>query len=109
MSDSQLWRMTLRQAADGLAARRFSSVELLESTLERLDQTEPLVHAYVTLMDESARREAATADDELSRGTWRGPLHGIPVGVKDLLYTNGVATQAGSRVLEGFIDRKSVV
>lgn len=103
MSDSQLWRLTLRQAADGLAGRRFSSAELLESTLERLDQTEPSVHAYVTLMEESARRDAVAADDELSRGAWRGPLHGIPVGVKDLLYTNGVATQAGSRVLEGFV------
>jgi aspartyl-tRNA(Asn)/glutamyl-tRNA(Gln) amidotransferase subunit A len=75
-----------------------------------MHETEPIVHAYVTLMAESAQRQAATADDELSRGTWRGPLHGIPVGVKDLIYTEGVATQAGSRVLEGFIpDRDATV
>lgn len=103
MSQPELWRLSLREAADGLAARTFSSVELLDSTLARLDQTEPAVHAYVTLMVDSARREAATADDELRRGTWRGPLHGIPVGVKDLLYTEGFPTQAGSRVLEGFV------
>lgn len=103
MSGSDLWRLSLRDAGDGLVARTFSAVELLDSTLERLHRTEPLVHAYVTLMADSARREAATADDELGRGIWRGPLHGIPVGVKDLLYTEGVATQAGSRVLEGFV------
>jgi aspartyl-tRNA(Asn)/glutamyl-tRNA(Gln) amidotransferase subunit A len=103
VSDPQLWRLTLRQAADGLAARTFSSVELLDSTLARLDQTEPAVHAYVTLMTDSARHAATAADDELRRGTWRGPLHGIPVGVKDLLYTEGFPTQAGSRVLEGFV------
>ena len=103
MSGQELWRLSIREAGDGLAARRFSAEELLTSTLERLHATEPLVHAYVTLMEESARRQAAVADDELRRGTWRGPLHGIPVGVKDLLYTEGVATQAGSKVLEGFV------
>jgi aspartyl-tRNA(Asn)/glutamyl-tRNA(Gln) amidotransferase subunit A len=100
---SDLWGLTLREAADGLARRDISSVELLESTLARLHETEPAVHAYVTLMEESARKHAMAADDELRRGEWRGPLHGIPVGVKDLCYTKGVKTQAGSRVLEGFV------
>lgn len=100
---TELWRLSLREAADGLASRRFSSVELLDSVLERLRATEPFVHAYVTLMEESARRQAAAADEDFRRGRWRGPLQGIPVGVKDLLYTEGVPTQAGSRVLEGFV------
>jgi aspartyl-tRNA(Asn)/glutamyl-tRNA(Gln) amidotransferase subunit A len=103
MEMSDLWPLTLRQAADGLAKREFSSVELLEATLERLQETEPAVHAYVTLMEEPARAQAAAADEELRRGRWRGPLHGIPVGVKDLCYTEGVRTEAGSRVLEGFV------
>ena len=100
---SELWRLTLREAADGLASKTFSSEELLESTLGRLSATEPAVHAYVTLMESSARRQAAAADDDFRRGRWRGPLQGIPVGVKDLCYTEGVPTQAGSRVLEGFV------
>jgi len=100
---SELWRLTLREAADGLASKTFSSEELLESTLGRLSATEPAVHAYVTLMEGSARRQAAAADDDFRRGRWRGPLQGIPVGVKDLCYTEGVPTQAGSRVLEGFV------
>ena len=103
VTDPAIWRLSIREAGDGLVSRRFSAVELLDSTFARLHATEPSVHAYVTLMEETARREASLADDELRRGRWRGPLHGIPVAVKDLLYTTGVATQAGSRVLEGFV------
>ncbi|HKF78012.1 MAG TPA: amidase family protein, partial [Candidatus Dormibacteraeota bacterium] len=75
---SELWALTLRQAADGLARGEFSAADLLESTLVRLHDTEGAVHAYVTLMVDSARAEAAAADAELRRGAWRGPLHGIP-------------------------------
>jgi aspartyl-tRNA(Asn)/glutamyl-tRNA(Gln) amidotransferase subunit A len=100
---SELWRLSLREAADGLARRDFSAAELLDATLDRLAATEPAVHAYVTVMEGSARRQAAAADEERRKGRWRGPLQGIPVGVKDLAYTEGVATQAGSRVLEGFV------
>src|SRR5436190_23045697 len=100
---TELWSLTLRAAGDGLARREFSAEQLLESTLERLRATEPSVHAYVTLMEASARKQAVGADEDLRRGRWRGPLHGIPVGVKDLCYTEGVPTEAGSRVLEGFV------
>ena len=100
---TDLWRLTLREAGDRLAARELSAVDLLDATLERLHETEPTVHAYITLMEDSARQEAKAADAELKRGAWRGPLHGIPVGVKDLLLTEGVKTQAGSKVMEGYV------
>jgi aspartyl-tRNA(Asn)/glutamyl-tRNA(Gln) amidotransferase subunit A len=103
MDMSAVWSLTVREAADALASRRLSSAELLEATLERLQETEPAVHAYVTLIEGSARDQAAAADRELRGGGWRGPLHGIPVAVKDLCYTEGVRTEAGSRVLEGFV------
>ena len=100
---NELWRLSLRQAGEGLAARRFSAVDLLEATLERLRATEPAVHAYVTLMETSARQAAEAADGELAQGRWRGPVHGIPIGIKDLLFTSGVPTRAGSRVMESFV------
>jgi len=100
---SELWSLSLREAGDGLVQRKFSAAELLDATLDRLHQTEPAVHAYVTLMEDTARAEARRADSEIAGRKWRGPLHGIPVGVKDLCYTAGVKTEAGSRVLEGFI------
>jgi aspartyl-tRNA(Asn)/glutamyl-tRNA(Gln) amidotransferase subunit A len=107
---TELWRLSIRQAADGLAGRQISSVELLQATLDRMHQTEPAVHAYVTTMERSARQEAEAADDEIARGHWRGPLHGIPIGVKDLCFTEGVATQAGSRLMQGFVpDHDSTV
>ncbi len=100
---TEVWRLSLREAGEGLVTRRFSAVELLEATLERLHQTEGAVHAYVTLMEDTARESARKADSQLRHGGWRGPLHGIPVGVKDLLFTQGVPTMAGSRLMEGFV------
>src|SRR5258708_3975928 len=95
--------LSIRQASDMIAARRVSSTELVEAQLERGAETEPLVHAYAHVMAESAREEARRADAELARGLWRGPLHGIPIAFKDLVYTNQAPTEAGSRVLRGWI------
>lgn len=80
-----------------------SSTELTEAILSRIHATEPLVHAYAIVLAEAARRDAARADRELANGMWRGPLHGIPLGIKDLCYLRGVATEAGSRAMKGFM------
>jgi aspartyl-tRNA(Asn)/glutamyl-tRNA(Gln) amidotransferase subunit A len=100
---SDLSRISIKEAADSIARRQISSVELLSVTMARLKETEPFVHAYVTLMEASAKREAEAADREIAGGHHRGPLHGIPIGIKDLCLTQGVLTQAGSRLKEGFI------
>src|SRR5262245_31014441 len=99
---SEPWRLSLREASDRLVTRELSAVELLDATLERLERTEGVVHAYAALCASSARARAMEADIELATGGWRGPLHGIPVGVKDMCYVEGVPTEAGSRVLQGF-------
>jgi aspartyl-tRNA(Asn)/glutamyl-tRNA(Gln) amidotransferase subunit A len=100
---TELTDLTLREAGDLLAARKVSAIELLDATLAQLDKTEAAVHAYAHVGREGARSAAALADEELARGIRRGPLHGIPVGVKDLLYTTDLPTEAGSKVLQGFI------
>jgi len=95
---------TLREAGDMLARREVSSRELTEATLEQIARTEPLVHAYVTVMTEPALAAADAADRELvHRGRWRGPLHGVPVAVKDICYTTDAPTEGGSNVLKGFV------
>lgn len=95
--------LTLAEAAAGLAAREISSTELLDAALARLEMTEPTLHAYAYVMAESAAREARDADAELARGRApRGPLHGIPIGVKDVCETHDAPTEAGSRVLAGW-------
>src|SRR5207249_4954965 len=99
-----LVQKTLREASDLLARHEVSSRELTEATLRQIERTEPLIHAYVTVMTESALAAARKADAELARrGAWRGPLHGIPVAVKDICYTTDAPTEGGSGVLKGFV------
>jgi aspartyl-tRNA(Asn)/glutamyl-tRNA(Gln) amidotransferase subunit A len=94
--------VTVRGAADLLAARTVSAVELVEEMFRRMETTEPLVHAYATTFEEEALRDASRSDRERARGVSRGPLHGVPFAVKDVFYTRGTLTEAGSRVLAGF-------
>lgn len=100
---TELADLTIAQAAALLRRRAVSSLELVEAMLSRIETTEPLVHAYALVLADAARREAKQADRELAHGHWRGPLHGVPVGIKDLIYTRDTPTEAGSRVLSGFI------
>lgn len=90
--------LTIGEASRLLRARALSAVELLQATLRRLDDTEPLVHAYVHVTAEQALAAARRADSESPRG----PLHGIPIGIKDVLVTRDAPTAAGSRLLAGF-------
>ena len=98
---SDLVDLSIAEARRLLLRRDVSSVELTTATIEQIERTEASVHAYATLMLEQALDCAERADDEIGRGVGRGALHGIPVAVKDLISTRGVATEAGSRVLEG--------
>jgi aspartyl-tRNA(Asn)/glutamyl-tRNA(Gln) amidotransferase subunit A len=100
---NQLASLSLREASDLIAQKRVSSEELVDAELERINETEPLVHAYAHVMAETAREEARRADADLARGTWRGPLHGIPIAFKDLVYTTQAPTEAGSGVLRNWI------
>ncbi len=84
------------QLAELLRAREISSVELTGMCLDRLERHDPTLLCTVTLMRERALAQAAAADAELDAGTWRGPLHGVPWGAKDLLYTRGVRTTFGA-------------
>lgn len=103
MSTLELTALTIRAASDLLDARDVTAEELLDATLARIEETEPLVHAYAFVLQESARRAARAADEEIAAGRRRGPLHGIPIGVKDLCYTAGEPTEGGSKVLAGFV------
>lgn len=92
---------TIEAAADALRAGTLSCAALLDATIARLRATEPHVHAWAHLDLDRARETAAQLDAELERGQPRGPLHGIPVGVKDVIDAAGCPSEAGSRVLRG--------
>jgi aspartyl-tRNA(Asn)/glutamyl-tRNA(Gln) amidotransferase subunit A len=79
-----------------------SSVEATRAYLDRIDAVDGRLGSYITVTREIALGAAADADAEGRAGRWRGPLHGVPVGLKDLVYTKGVLTTAGSKVLANF-------
>lgn len=94
---------TIREAATQIADRTLSPLDLMNRVLRRLQQTEDKVHAYATIRAEEALAEASQAEREIAVGGWRGPLHGIPMNLKDVLLTAGIGTEAGSKVLKGFV------
>jgi aspartyl-tRNA(Asn)/glutamyl-tRNA(Gln) amidotransferase subunit A len=87
---------TVRELSEAIRARRLSPVELAEACLERLEQLGPRLGAVVTITRERALREARAAEQAIAAGRWRGPLHGVPYGVKDLLATTGDPTTWGA-------------
>ena len=90
-------------AASGLLRRKeISPVELTTSCLRRIEQLNPTINAFITVLAESALDQARTAEAEILAGAWRGPLHGIPIGLKDLIDTAGIRTTCGSAL---FADR----
>lgn len=98
-------------AGAGLRMRdgTLSSVELTERCLDRIERLNPTVNAYVTVTAASALREAHQADQERARGHDRGPLHGIPLALKDLIDTAGVRTTAASAVFKDRIPSRNAV
>ncbi|MBJ7002563.1 amidase [Streptomyces griseofuscus] len=94
----QPFELTIEHAAAAIAARTLSPVELVDSVLDRCDAVERRLHAYVTVVADRARQDARRAEKEILDGLHRGPLHGIPYGLKDLFDVSGIPTTASSRV-----------
>jgi aspartyl-tRNA(Asn)/glutamyl-tRNA(Gln) amidotransferase subunit A len=95
MSD-ELTALCLADAAAAVAAGTVSCAALTEAYLARIEAVEPAINAYVTVCADRARADAARADAEIRAGGHRGPLHGMPMGLKDLFDTAGVRTTSGS-------------
>ncbi|MGC8477735.1 MAG: amidase, partial [Acetobacteraceae bacterium] len=91
--------LSAAEAARAFAARRLSPVELIDALLARIDALQPKLHAFIRLDAEAARAAAAEATAEIARGRIRGPLHGVPVGVKDIIDVAGLPTTCHSRLL----------
>src|SRR5688572_3291349 len=94
--------LTIAQASDLLRSKQLSPVDLTTSCLDLIERLDPSINAFITVMNESALAQAREAEDEIQAGRWRGPLHGIPIGLKDLIDTAGVKTTCGSAL---FADR----
>jgi aspartyl-tRNA(Asn)/glutamyl-tRNA(Gln) amidotransferase subunit A len=95
--------MTIDEFARKLRARETTARELTERCLQRITHLQPRLNAFIHVMAEDARRDADAADRELAAGRDRGPLHGVPIAIKDLIDIKGVPTTAASRVRDGHI------
>lgn len=95
-----LTRMSMREAADLIRAKKVSPVELTTACLARIDRFDSALNAFITITAESALKQAREAEAEVTRGNWRGPLHGVPIALKDLFDTAGVRTTAASGVFK---------
>jgi aspartyl-tRNA(Asn)/glutamyl-tRNA(Gln) amidotransferase subunit A len=94
---------TISEIAPLIASRRVSSAALTEECLARVARENGRLNAFITVLGEEARAQAALADEELAAGRCRGPLHGIPISLKDLIDLAGAPTTAASRVLDGYV------
>jgi aspartyl-tRNA(Asn)/glutamyl-tRNA(Gln) amidotransferase subunit A len=92
--------VTIREAADAIRNKRVSPVELATAAISRIGRLDPTLRAFITVTADYALMRARQAETELAGGRDRGPLHGIPIAVKDLFAMRGVRTTAGSRIFE---------
>jgi aspartyl-tRNA(Asn)/glutamyl-tRNA(Gln) amidotransferase subunit A len=91
---------TISDLAPRLRRKELSPLELTRTCLDRIEKLNPRLNAFITVTGESALLQARAAEKEISRGEWRGPLHGIPIALKDLIDTAGTRTTAGSALYQ---------
>src|SRR6202167_750520 len=95
--------MTIAEAGQALRTRRVSSVELTRQCLEQIGKLNPVLNAFITVTGEAALARAQALDRELAQAVDRGPLHGIPIAHKDLMWTKGIRTTSGSKLFADFV------
>ena len=91
---------TINELAPRLKRKEISPIELTRACLDRIEKLNPALNAFITVTADSAMAEARAAEIEIAHGQWRGPLHGIPIALKDLIDTSGTRTTAASALLE---------
>lgn len=94
---------SLSDVAKLIESKKVSPIEVTQQLLDRIAALDVELHSYVTVMADQALASARNAEAEIQAGRYRGPLHGMPIGVKDLCYTRGVPTMAGTTVLSDFV------
>jgi len=97
--------LSIDQAAKLLEKKEISPVELVEACLARIERLNPHLNSFITVIPDRARREARAAQRDIARGKWKGPLHGIPISLKDNIWSRGIRTTAGSKILADFVPK----
>ena len=103
MHETPLHFRSITGIAEGIASKQLSPVDVTSAMLERIEELDGQLKSYATVMADSAMAAAQEAEREINTGTYRGPLHGIPIAVKDLCFTKGVRTMGAAKVLEDYV------
>ena len=99
MAGTDLSKLTISELAPKIKAREVSPIEVTEAALAQTERLQPVVNGFITVLHEQAMTQAREEEAAISRGDYRGPLHGIPIGIKDNIATAGIRTTLGSKVL----------
>ena len=102
---TELHYLTIAEAAPLLARKAISPVELTQAVLERIEAFDDRLNAYVTLLADTALEAAKRAEKDIQRGNYLGPLHGIPMAIKDLYDTAGIVTASGSKIRSDYVPK----
>lgn len=103
---SKIFSKSLNTLAKEIQNGVISPVEVVESLLERIDEIDPLLNTYITIDREQVLLDAKEKEKEIRKGIYKGPLHGIPLGIKDNIYTSQLTTTMGSEIYKNFIPKK---
>ncbi|HUV53180.1 MAG TPA: amidase [Dehalococcoidia bacterium] len=109
MRNKDICWMSATDLTKAIKTKKLSPVEVIRTFLERIESVNPKINAYVTVTADSALKEAKKAERKVMKGGKLGPLHGVPVSIKDLIFTKGVRTTFGSKLLEDFIPDEDAV
>jgi aspartyl-tRNA(Asn)/glutamyl-tRNA(Gln) amidotransferase subunit A len=101
-STDELVSFDVATLAEKFKAREVSPVEVTDAYLARIERVDPKIRSYITVTADLARKSAKKAEQEIAGGKWRGPFHGVPIGLKDLICTKGILTTGGSKILADF-------
>ena len=99
MPDTDLCKLTISELAPKIRSREVSPVEVTEASITQLDRLQPILNSFITILHDQAMSQAREMEEALARSEYRGSLHGIPIGIKDNIATEGIRTTVGSKVL----------
>ena len=103
MARSELPLHSVSDLAGLIESKELSPVEVVEAYLQRIDDLDFKFNSFITVLHQQALEEARRAEQEILAGNYRGPMHGIPVGVKDQIWTGGIRTTGGARITADFV------
>ena len=95
--------LSVAELAEFIERKEVTPVDAVEAYLKRIEEVNPKLNAFITVLKEQALQEAASATEEINNGRYLGPLHGIPVGIKDQIHTKGIRTTDASKLREDFV------